>query len=102
MPRVKRRAKSKRRRSEATDHCIACLDLPSELRAELLGVPEYSDYVIRTALDHGWESRTKPAERELRATWLKVEPCARQWYEDNRPGEQLPDEPWRREGDTSE
>ena len=103
MPRLHRRRGTRRgsKSSEAHEHCIAVLDLPEELRAELLGVEKYSDYVIRLALDGpadgrcGWEPKQRPTESELRATWLRVKRYAAGWYTENMPGEEMPDEPWR-------
>ena len=71
MPRLKRRAKTRHKRSKAIDLAIATLDLPEELKAELLGVPKYSDYIIRLALDGGWTNTPKATEQERRAAWRR-------------------------------
>ena len=102
MPRVKRRGKLRKTHGEAMNFAIAALDLPEELGAELLGVPKYSDYVIRLALDYKYYNRRAATEQEKRTAWKRVQKYALAWYAENRPGEAPPAEPWKNEGAESE
>ena len=78
--------------------CVSRLALPVELKHELLG-DSPGDYIIKIALYRANSAYREPEDTDLRDAWQRVKPYAAAWYAQHRPGEQMPDEPWRDKGE---